>query len=274
MIKFQFHSALLFTFCVALPAFAQDKVNIPLSSPSQPARLKVQIVTGSITVTTGSSSEVVVSSDLPERTPRDRARDGNIPPGMHRIDTGAGGLEVTEDHNVVTVSPGPNVGRHMNITVQVPVNTSLELKTINGGHIDVTGVNGELDVENINGTITLKNVSGAVTAHTLNGGITASLDKVSADKPMSFTSMNGRVDVTLPADTKARLRLKTNNGEVFSDFDVKMEPDNSKPVVEDARGQGGRYRIRLDRGVYGSINGGGPEYLFQTMNGTILIHKK
>ena len=53
-----------------------------------------------------------------------------------------------------------------------------------------------------------------------------------------------------------------------------MEPDNSKPVVEDGRGQGGKYRIRMDRGVYGSINGGGPEYSFQTMNGTILIHKK
>jgi hypothetical protein len=30
----------------------------------------------------------------------------------------------------------------------------------------------------------------------------------------------------------------------------------------------------MDRGVYGAINGGGPEYLFQTMNGDILIHKK
>jgi hypothetical protein len=26
--------------------------------------------------------------------------------------------------------------------------------------------------------------------------------------------------------------------------------------------------------VYGSINGGGPEYRFETMNGSILIHKK
>ena len=91
---------------------------------------------------------------------------------------------------------------------------------------------------------------------------------------MSFTSLNGRVDVTLPADAKARLRLKTTNGAVYSDFDVKMDADNSKPVIEDNRNKGGRYRIRMDHGVSGMINGGGPDYTFQTMNGDILIHKK
>ena len=79
---------------------------------------------------------------------------------------------------------------------------------------------------------------------------------------MSFTSLNGKLDVTLPADTKARLRVKTNNGSVYTDFDVKLQSDASKPVIEDAHGQGGKYRIRMDRGVYGSINGGGPEYCF------------
>ena len=64
------------------------------------------------------------------------------------------------------------------------------------------------------------------------------------------------------------------HGAVYSDFDVKMEPDASKPVVEDSRGQGGKYASVMDHSVVGSINGGGPEYSFQTMNGTILIHKK
>ena len=129
-------------------------------------------------------------------------------------------------------------------------------------------------MECTNGTLDLEHVSGSVVAHTLNGGINVVMDKVSPDKAMSFTSLNGKVDVTLPADTKARFRIKTNNGAVFTDFDVNMEKDNNKPIVEDGRGQGGKYRIRMDRGVYGSVNGGGPEYVFQTMNGEILIHKK
>lgn len=267
-------SVLLIAF--AALAAAQDKVTVPLSNPSQPATLKAHLIFGSITVTAGSGSQVVIESQEGTRERergRNRGRDGNIPPGMHRIDAGAHGFNVEEDHNVVTVIPDLG-GQGMNLVIQVPVNTSVELKTINGGHIDVTGLSGDLDIENTNGPITLTNVSGSVSAHTLNGSLTVGLDRVTPDKPMSFSSLNGKVDVTLPADAKARLRLKTTFGAVFSDFDVKMEPDASKPVVEDGRGQGGKYRIRMDRGVYGSINGGGPEYSFQTMNGSILIHKK
>ena len=115
------------------------------------------------------------------------------------------------------------MGGGEDLTIETPVNTNLQLKTMNGSSIEVTGVNGDHEIENTNGSIKLTNVSGSVVAHTLNGAITASLDHITGNKPMSFTSMNGKVDVTLPADTKARLRLKSDNGSIFSDFDVKLE---------------------------------------------------
>jgi len=264
------YTAGLLVFAGAAILAAQDKVTVPLSSPSQPATVKVQLINGSITVTAGGSGQVVVESGQGTRNisvPKD------VPAGMHRIDVGRTGIEIEEDHNVVSVS-GTHGGGGTNVVVQVPANTSLQLKTLNGGSIDVTGVSGEIEVNNLNGPIVLKNVSGSVVAHSLNGPVTASLDRVAADKPMSFTSLNGKIDVTLPGDAKARVRLKTDHGSVYSDFDMKMEPDSAKPVVEDDRSKGGKYRIRMDRNVYGSINGGGPEYRFETMNGNILIHKK
>jgi len=267
-------TTLVIACAAASAALAQDRVAVPLSSPSQPATVKARLISGSITITAGSGSEVVVETQASARPGRERVTPPP-PPGMHQIDVGGRGFSVEEDHNVVTVIPDMRGGRNGdNLTIQVPVNTSLELKTVNGGNVDVTGISGDLDVENTNGSITLKNVAGAVVAHTVNGAVTVSLDRVAADKPMSFTSLNGRVDVTLPADAKARLRLKTTNGAVYSDFEVKMEADNSKPVIDDNRSKGGRYRIRMDHGVSGTINGGGPDYTFQTMNGDILIHKK
>ncbi|HWE50812.1 MAG TPA: DUF4097 family beta strand repeat-containing protein [Bryobacteraceae bacterium] len=254
---------------------AQDKITVPLSTPTQPATVKAHLINGSITVTAGSGPQVVVESvkSPGASTPPRRRERSTPPPGMHRLDVGGGDLDVVEDHNVVTIKSGLG-GASENLEIQVPANTSVELKTVNGRGISVTGISGDIDVECTNGTVTLTNVSGAAVAHTLNGNLTASFDKITPGKPMSFTSLNGKVDVTLPADTKAKLRLKTQNGAVFSDFDVKMESDASKPVVEDGRGLGGKYRIRMDHGIYGSINGGGPEYVFQTMNGEILIHKK
>ncbi len=256
-------------------ALAQEKVTVPLSNPSQPATVKVHLIRGSITVTAGTAGQVIVEQARREAGRPDRPVPPTppVPPGMHRIDIDRFGLDVQEDHNVVSIGTGMLM-QSSNISIQVPANCSLQLATVSGGHIEVTGVNGEIEASNINGAIDLKNVSGSVVASTTNGSVTATLDRVTHDKPMSFTSLNGKVDVTLPSDTKARLRLKTENGSVFSDFDVKMEPDSAKPIVEDARGQGGKYRIRMDRNIYGSINGGGPEYRFETMNGSILIHKK
>jgi hypothetical protein len=256
-------------------ALAQDKVTVPLSSPNQPAIVTGTLMSGSVTVMPGMAGQVVVESRLRsgqgDRV-RNRERD-TPPPGMHRLDVGADGLNVEEDHNTVTIG-GLRTLRNEDLVIEVPVNTSVKLRTLSGGSIDIAGINGDQDVQNMNGSIRLTNVSGSVVAHTLNGSITAILDRVAQGKPMSFTSLNGKIDVTLPADTKARLRLKTDNGEAYTDFDVKMEPDNSRPVIEDARSSGGKYRIRMERGVYGTINGGGPEYTFQTLNGSIYIHRK
>jgi hypothetical protein len=254
--------------CAALAA-AQDKVTVPLSNPSQPVTVKVHLISGSITVTGGGAAGQIVA-DTSSRSTRRPPRD--VPEGMHRIDMNPG-LNIDEDHNVVTISAGGNA-MGSNVTLQVPTNVSLELKSINGGKIMVTGVNGDLDVDNTNGSIELTDVSGSVIAASQNGTVTVSLTKVTPNKPMSFTSLNGKIDVTLPADTKAHLRLKTDNGAVYSDFDVKLDAAATKPVVEDSRNQGGKYRIRMDHSVYGTVNGGGPEYRFETLNGNIVIHKK
>jgi DUF4097 and DUF4098 domain-containing protein YvlB len=259
----------LISFACALCAAAQDKITVPLSSPSQPVTIKVTLISGNITVT-GGGSEVIVAGTDRDGSRRNNRRD-SAPPGMVRINPRPG-MNIEEDHNVITISG--QGGADGDIAIQTPVNTNLQLRSVNGSAIEVTGVNGDLDIDSTNGTVTLNNVSGSVVAHALNGGVVASLDRVTAGKPMAFTSLNGKIDVTIPADTKARFKLKSDNGAIYSDFDVKLEADANKPVVEDSRNQGGKYRIRVDHSVTGTINGGGPDYTFQTMNGNILIHKK
>ncbi len=59
-----------------------------------------------------------------------------------------------------------------------------------------------------NGPVTLTDVVGSAVAPSLNGTVTASMRRVTPQKAMSFTSLNGQVDVTLPGDTKANRKVR------------------------------------------------------------------
>jgi len=182
------------------------------------------------------------------------------------------GLSVEAENNQVRIGTESHM-RTIDLTITVPVHTSLSLHTVNNGNISVTGVDGELDINDINGEVTLKSVSGSAVAHALNGRVLATFNRVDPQKPMAFSSMNGAIDVTFPPDIKANLNLRTDNGEVFSDFDIQLQTPTSPLTVEDNRGKGGKYVVKVDRTVRGTINGGGPEIQFKNFNGSIYIRK-
>jgi DUF4097 and DUF4098 domain-containing protein YvlB len=190
---------------------------------------------------------------------------------MRRIPNHGLGLVVEEEHTEMRIgSSMPN--RAIVLTIQVPTRTSLKLSTVNDGDITVERVDGDIEVNNVNGAVTLTNVSGAVIAHALNETLKASLVRVS-DKPMSFSSLNGDLDITLPASLKANVRLESSNGEVYTDFAVDVQPATLTSKAEDNRGKGGKYRLEIEKAVTGKINGGGPEIRFKTFNGSIKLHK-
>jgi hypothetical protein len=254
---------------------APEKVTAPLTDPGRPVTLEVEQVSGSIIVKGYAGKEVIVEAVTRaggER--RSREREGRAAPeGLKRIDAASSNLSVEEKGNRIKIET-ESWRTPTDLTIQVPLETSVKLATVNSGEIRVEGIRGSLEVENTNGKITLLNVSGSVAAETVNGSIIATLNQVAADRPMSFTTINGTIDVTLPPDLKARVKLMSENGEVFSDFDITMEASKANTQISDDRSKGGKYRIKLEKAIYGNINGGGPEYRFNTLNGAIYIRKK
>jgi hypothetical protein len=64
----------------------------------------------------------------------------------------------------------------------------------------------------------------------MNGEVRAIYAKA-PQKPISITSMNGEVDLRLPADTKANIRMRTHNGSILTDFSedtLKTKSEGSK----------------------------------------------
>jgi DUF4097 and DUF4098 domain-containing protein YvlB len=250
---------------------AADRVTVPFSDASKPRMMVVTLINGGMTIRGYDGKDAIIEGRGGSES-RHRSRSSNPPDGMHRIDNNSFGLDVTEDSNTITVKGG--IMRSADLTIQVPTQTSLRVRTMNGGSIVIENVAGEIDAQNMNGSVTITNAAGSVLANSMNGKINVSLNRVTPNKTMSFSTMNGTIDVTLPADVKANLKLKTDNGEIYTDFDVKLDGSSHPPTVEDNRKNGGRYHVKLDKAMYGSVNGGGPEMQFVTYNGNILIHKK
>src|SRR6202171_2486016 len=254
-------------------AFAQgqtqtggDRLPVTLSDPSRPARVKVSMVNGGITVKAYEGKEVVVEAHM-----RNRENSRNEG-GPKRLAISSTGLSVEEENNEVNINTESYM-HPIDVSVSVPVRTSLKLRAVNDGDIVVTGVDGELDVDDINGSVTLNNISGSAIAHALNGHVGANFLRANPQKAMSFSSLNGDIDVTFPADLKANVSIRSDRGDVFSDFDVQLRAAASQPVVEDARGKGGKYRVKVDKTVHGTINGGGPELQLTNFQGQIYLRK-
>jgi DUF4097 and DUF4098 domain-containing protein YvlB len=279
-------------------AFSQenptDKVTVPFSNPSKPGRVEANVHNGSIIVKGYEGKEVIVEARTREKklseedanvaqrvareveravraVPEEKKKASEKAAGMHLISSVTTGLTVEEDNNLMEISV-ESFKTAVDLTIQVPYSTSLELSTFNNGDIVVENVNGEIEVNNHNGALKLSGVSGVVVANTFNGAVTVNFAKVAPDKPMSFSTWNGDIDVTFPADIKANVKMKSARGDIYSDYEIKITPTPASPV-EDKRKEGGKYRISFGEYISGTINGGGPEFQFNTFNGNIFIRK-
>jgi hypothetical protein len=275
---------------------APDHAVVSFSNPAKPGTVEVDISEGSITVRGYEGKDVIIDARWREKVLTREEREGEAAlaelqqeevdqeelakkkaqaekaRGMKALEVESMGLSIEEEENVIQI--GAEEGkRAVDVTIQVPYATSLRLSCSDDERgVMVDGVNGEIEVETSDGPIVLSNVSGPVVADSSDGEIKAVFGKVVPGKPMSFSAMDGDIDITLPADVKASLKLKTDEGQIFTDFDVRLTPSQQKKE-EDERKEGGGYRVSFEKATLGLINGGGVEIQLTTSEGNIYIRK-
>lgn len=273
-------------------ADTKEQLTVPLSEAGKPYKLNVGLTNGSIKIVGYEGKDIVIDAEASDGKKRVNEKDKdkaginvntnintNINSskdkensGMKRLLSAGGGMELSaeEKNNLVTIH-SDSWKRSINLTIKVPQNGGiLKISTVNNGDIEISNINGEMEVENVNGHVRLTNISGSVVANTVNGNMVTVFKSVDPKAPMAFTTLNGKVDVTLPADAKANLKMKSDRGEVFSDFDVAV--DKTVPKVN-RTSEKGLYKLNIEDWVQGKINGGGPEMLMKTMNGNIYVRK-
>lgn len=123
-------------------------------------------------------------------------------------------------------------------------------KSVNGG-VTVANARGPVKASTVNGGVSVSTSQGPVNASSVNGSVTARMDRISGDEDMSFSTVNGSVRIEVPKNFDADVRLDTMNGNINSDFEIRLSGRFGPRHAEGTIGRGGR-NIRA-RSVNGSV---------------------
>jgi hypothetical protein len=127
--------------------------------------------------------------------------------------------------------------------------------TTGNGDVEVRDAKGSVRVTTGNGRVHVTTSEGPVEARSGNGDIDVRMSSLRARENMSFHTGSGDVSLTLPASYNGELDASTGNGEVSSDFDLKV------------KGRLDPHRIRA------TIGEGGPTLRLTTGNGRLELRK-
>lgn len=251
----------------ATQAFAQASpqvINIPLSRPGEPIELDISILSARIEVIGEDREDAAF-----EITVEEGARKIITPSGTRSLKTTAFSLEVEEKDNRISVDTDWRA-KKVNVVARVPRLANLELSTVNNGEIIVSNITGKLVLENVNGPITASNINGSVIAEAVNQDISVSFAKLDTSQAMSFTSVNGDLKLGLPSGAGVELHIDSSEGEIYSDYEVEVQPTEPEVIREDSpRG----VEVKVKNVIVATINGGGPVVRLKTLNGNIEITK-
>ncbi len=125
------------------------------------------------------------------------------------------------------------------------------------GEISVEGVRGAVDASSGDGPIQITTSGGPVNASTGDGDIEVRLAAVAGARDMRFSTGDGRITLYVPAAFGGEIDADTGDGEVVTDFPLRVE---------------GRLDPHHVRATFGS--GGGPRITLSTGDGNIELRKQ
>lgn len=256
----------------ALAAFAQVFAAVPAPAPAaEPQQqnefrwheplaagrvIEIKGVNGNVEATPASGGEVEVVAVK-------RGRRSN--PEDVRIEVVRHGDGVTicavypapEGRQPNTCAAGPNDRSHIqnndvsvNFTVRVPAGVRFTGKTVNG-RVEAEGLSADVEARTVNGGVNVS-TTGLARASTVNGSIRVVMGHVVWPDELEFKTVNGGIDLSVPASLSAQVQAKTVNGEISTDFPMTVTGTFSRRRLSGTVGSGGR-DLRLET-VNGSIN--------------------
>ncbi len=263
-----FYRLLLLT-CLATPLWSQQDFKIAAAGKTIEFREIDQL-----TIVGVAGSELSVGG-----TPADKERDA-LAAGLRKIsatglkDNTGHGLSITESDGRLLVQQVGGEGNAITVRVPNSATVKVEQSTYRGDDLTVKDFTGELDVSMMYNAVNLENVTGPAAVNAVYGDVTARWS-TAPTQDVRLHSTYSNVDVSLPATTKANLRLSTGYGSMFTDFDIQLKANTVAAAASR------REEPDFDRPdqapndlLSGTINGGGPLLSLTATYSNLYLRKK
>lgn len=217
---------------------------------SQPARLRVTNICGSVTILPGVDGEIKVAAVK-------RNDSGNADRTRVEIGQDADGrvmIKTHYDHDYGLEWLAGSRPCKVDYSVHVPEGCSIEARTVSAtvnladlegefeihsvsGNIHMEAITGKMKVETVSGSAVIQNVKGALTAGSVSGRLelagsdtpklktttvsgNISLETPLGEGPYDFHSVSGNIRLTVPGETGCRVNMSSIGGRLTTDLPV------------------------------------------------------
>lgn len=215
-----------------------------------------------VTVEGYDGKEIIFTSE-DKQYADERAAGLRLLSGTGVVDNTNIGINVADKGATVEVNEvAQNIGR---VKIKVPYGVSISYNwqsMIHASKAYFKDIQKEIEISSRNNSVELEGITGPVTINSVYGSVVAKF-KEKIVGPITISSLYSTVDVSVPAATKANLKLNTKHGNVFASSDLKIE---LKKRAEDEM-------VEYNGSVAGTLNGGGTELNLTSNFGKVYLRK-
>lgn len=171
-------------------------------------RVVIQNLYGDVSITGWDRDEVRVEAIKRSADPR------HLDDARIVVDSSSGALSIRTQYAGSDAEHPASV----EYRITVPRGANLEdVKLINGG-LSINGVTGPVKASSINGSIRAANLEGQADLSTINGQLEAGFLRISKQNPISLSSVNGPIHLSIPSGSGASVTARNRSGGIDSEF--------------------------------------------------------
>ena len=200
---------------------------VPLSSDG---RVSLENINGNVTVTGWERNEVQIAAVK-------KARD------QQRLDEARIEVDASSDSvRIKTKYPDHHTNNNpatVTYVLHVPHQARLDHMDLVNGSLTVSQVSGEINGELVNGKTDIRDLAGRLNISAVNGTITANYKSLDNVKEIRLKSVNGSINLGLPASPNAEVSVSTVNGGITTDYPLQVKGKFMGHHLDGTLGSGG-----------------------------------